>query len=83
VNDKVVNIPSCQLKPGDKVALVAKLRDVTIVKQGLEETEKRSMRPSFLEYDAASKTGKLLRWPDRGEMSYPVKEQMIVEFYSK
>ncbi|MDD2772619.1 MAG: 30S ribosomal protein S4 [Elusimicrobiales bacterium] len=83
VNDRTVSIPSYQLKPGDKIAVISKLSGVPVVKQGIEETEKRSMRPSFLEYDASSKTGRLLRWPDRGEMSYPVKEQMIVEFYSK
>ena len=51
--------------------------------EGLTETEKRNQRPSFLEYDAEKLTGKLLRWPDRAEMSYPVNEQLIVEYYSK
>ena len=53
------------------------------IKQGLTEAEKRNQRPSFLEFDAEKLTGKLLRWPDRAEMSYPVNEQLIVEYYSK
>ena len=51
--------------------------------ESLTEAEKRNQRPSFLEYDADKLTGKLLRWPDRAEMSYPVNEQLIVEYYSK
>ena len=83
VNGKAVNVPSYQLRIGDKVALDASLAENAGVKQGLTETEKRNQRPSFLEYDAEKMTGKLLRWPDRAEMSYPVNEQLIVEYYSK
>jgi len=83
VNDRVVSIPSFQVRVGDKVALDQRLAGTVVVKQGLSETEKRSMRPSFLEFDANTLSGKLLRVPDRGEMSIPVKEQLIVEFYSK
>ena len=83
VNGKVVNISSYQLKPGDKVTLDSGVSEIVLVKQGLEETEKRSLRPSFLEYDAQTLTGKLLRWPDRTELSFPVKDQLLVEYYSK
>ncbi|MDR1124353.1 MAG: 30S ribosomal protein S4 [Elusimicrobiota bacterium] len=83
VNDKAVNVPSYQLKPGDKVALVSKLADNVGVKQGLEDAAKRTLRPSFLEFDAGKNTATLLRWPDRSESSYPVNDQLIVEHYSK
>ena len=83
VNGKVANIPSYQLKPGDKVTLDSGVSETVLVKQGLEETEKRSLRPSFLEYDSQTLTGKLLRWPDRAEMSFPVRDQLLVEYYSK
>ncbi len=83
VNGKGVNIPSYQVKPGDKVSLNPKISQILLVRQGLEEMEKRGLRPSFLEYDAQTLTGKLLRWPDRAEMSYPVKDQLLVEYYSK
>jgi small subunit ribosomal protein S4 len=83
VNDKVVNIPSYQLKIGDKVAITGKITEGVVVKQGLEEATKRSLRPSFLEYDDTKKTATLLRWPDRSESSYPVNDQLIVEHYSK
>jgi len=83
VNDKAVNVPSFQLQPGDKISVGTKAAATVAVKQGLSEAEKRSLRPAFLEFDRAAMAGKLLRWPDRGEMSYPVKEQLIVEYYSK
>jgi len=83
VNDKVVNVPSYQLKVGDKVMLDARLEGNTGVKQGLEDASKRTTRPSFLEFDAAKHTATLLRWPDRSESSYPVNDQLIVEHYSK
>jgi len=83
VNDKKVSIPSYQVKPGDKVAITAASAGTVGVQQSLEAAEKRSLRPSFVSYDAAAREGKLLRQPDRGEMSFPVKEQLIVEFYSK
>ena len=83
VNDKLVNVPSFQVKVGDKVTIDAKFATTVSVKQGLEEAEKRSLRPSFLEYDASKNTATLLRWPDRSESSYPVNDQLIVEHYSK
>jgi small subunit ribosomal protein S4 len=83
VNGKAVNVPSYQLRLGDKVSLDKSLAENAMVKQGLTEAEKRNERPSFLEYDAEKMTGKLLRWPDRAEISYPVNEQLIVEYYSK
>ncbi|MCL2887724.1 MAG: 30S ribosomal protein S4 [Elusimicrobia bacterium] len=83
VNGKAVKVASYQVKVGDKITLDAALTESPVVKQGLNDIEKRSQRPSFLEYDASKLTGKLLRMPDRAEMSYPVNEQLIVEHYSK
>jgi small subunit ribosomal protein S4 len=83
VNDKAVNVPSYQLKIGDKISIDAKLAENVGVKQGLEDAVKRTTRPSFLEFDANKNTATLLRWPDRNESSYPVNDQLIVEHYSK
>lgn len=83
LNDKVVNVPSVQLKVGDKVTLDARLVANIGVKQALEDAQKRTLRPSFLQYDASKLTATLLRWPDRAESSYPVNDQLIVEHYSK
>ncbi len=83
VNGRVLSIPSAMLKPGDEVAIAQKTAETALVKQGLEHAEKTTQRPSFLGWDAATKTGKLVRWPDRAESSINADEQLIVEFYSK
>ena len=86
VNGRVLSIPSAMLKPGDEVSInpaSPKIGETLLVKQGLEHAEKTSYRPSFLSWDAGSKKGKLVRWPDRAESSISVDEQLIVEFYSK
>lgn len=83
VNGRCLDIPSAILKPGDEVSINAKTAEIVLVKQGLEHAEKTTQRPSFLSWDAGSKKGKLVRWPDRAESSISVDEQLIVEFYSK
>lgn len=83
VNHKTLTIPSALVKPGDSVSIAAKTAETLLVRQGLESADKSNSRPSFLAYDPASLTGKLLRWPDRAEMSINVDDQLIVEFYSK
>jgi len=83
VNGRILSIPSAMLKPGDEVTLDQKTAETALVKQGLEHAEKTTQRPSFLAWDAGTKTGKLVRWPDRAESSISVDEQLIVEFYSK
>jgi len=83
VNGRQVDIPSFLVKPGDTINIDPKKAQSPLVKLGLENAEKGAPRPSFLSWDAATMTGKMTRWPDRGEVSISVDEQLIVEFYSK
>jgi len=83
VNGRKVDIASCLLKPGDSVTIDPKVAQTLLVKQGLENAQKSAQRPSFLGWDEGTLTGKLVRMPDRSEVSIPVNEQLIVEFYSK
>ncbi len=83
VNGRILDIPSAMLKPGDEITIAGKTSEIVLVKQGLEHAEKTTHRPSFITWDAGTKTGKLVRWPDRAESSINVDEQLIVEFYSK
>ncbi|MBI4051253.1 MAG: 30S ribosomal protein S4 [Elusimicrobia bacterium] len=83
VNGQVLNIPSFGLKPGDHVSLDPALKENLAVKLGLEAADKKGIRPSFLEFNAQELTGKLLRMPAREEISFPVQEQLVVEYYSK
>lgn len=83
VNNRRVSIASFLVKPGDEIGIAAKTADIVLVKQGLEHAEKTAQRPSFLTWDSGTKTGKMVRWPDRAESSISVDEQLIVEYYSK
>ena len=83
VNGRCVDIPSYLVKVGDEISVDAKFAENVLVKQGLEHAAKTVQRPSFLTWDDATKTGKLVRMPDRAESSISVDEQLIVEYYSK
>ncbi len=83
VNAKVVNIPSLTVKPGDAVGLSTKLRENVGVKLSLETAKRLNNRPSFLEFNEAELSAKVTRLPERAEVSFPVTEQLIIEYYSK
>ena len=83
VNDKRVDIPSFAVQPGDRIAVIEKMRENAGVVQTLQVSQKRGPLPSWLEVNAAALSGKVRSWPARDEMSYPVDEQLIVELYSK
>jgi small subunit ribosomal protein S4 len=83
VNGRKVNIPSYLLKAGDVVELREKSRSMGQVQQTLAAVEKRGF-PSWLEIDKAQFRGKVLSLPARDECTLPtVKEQLVVELYSK
>jgi small subunit ribosomal protein S4 len=83
VNGKKVNIPSYILKAGDVVELREKSRGIAQVQQTLAAVEKRGF-PTWLEIDKAAFRGKVLSLPPREECTLPtVKEQLVVELYSK
>ncbi|MBI5209223.1 MAG: 30S ribosomal protein S4 [Elusimicrobia bacterium] len=83
VSGKAVNIPSYVVKAGDVISLDPRMKENTAVKLSLETAQKKSQRPSFLEFNEDGLSGKVLRVPDRTETSFPVNEQLIVEYYSR
>lgn len=83
VNGNRVNIPSYLLKAGDVVELREKSRNIAHIQQTLAAVEKRGF-PSWLEIDKTQYRGKVLTLPMRDEITLPtVKEQLVVELYSK
>lgn len=83
VNGRKVNIPSYLLKAGDTVELREKSRSIAQIQQTIAAVEKRGF-PSWLEIDKAQSKGKVLSLPVRDECTLPtVKEQLVVELYSK
>lgn len=83
VNGGTVNIPSFPVKAGHIIALTPKLKENVGVKLSLETAKRLNNRPSFIEFNEEQLTGKVTRTPERAEMSFPVTEQLIIEYYSK
>ena len=81
VDGKVVNIPSYTLKPGQQVGVREKSKSLEVVSEALSGFN-HSKYP-WIEWDAASLTGKFLHIPEREDIPENIKEQLIVELYSK
>lgn len=81
VNGKVVNIPSYSLKVGDVVAVREKSKSLEVITESLAGN--RTSRYAWLEWDQATLSGKFLQKPEREEIPENIKEQLIVELYSK
>jgi len=79
VNNKTINTPGYKLKVGDKITLKDYLRENINVQKSIE----KQTLPSWLKYDKETFTGEISALPTREEMSFPVNESLIVEFYSK
>lgn len=80
VNGRVVNIPSAQLRGGDIVAMRPKSRNLSLVSDAMDRT--RKVFP-WLEVDRKLLQGKFLDYPNREDIPENIKEQLIVELYSK
>ena len=80
VNGRRVNKPSYQLRPGDVISVKDSSGASTLIR---ESTELTATVPAWLQADYDSLTAKVLRLPEREEISTPVQEQLIVELYSK
>jgi len=83
IGGKVVDIPSYPVKPGTVVSVNVKMKENVGVKLSLETAKKLSNRPAFLEFDETSLTAKVLRIPERTETSFPINDQLIIEYYSR
>lgn len=82
VNDRVVTIPSYRIRPGDGVAVDAKAKELTTIKGALISSARIEI-PGWLEVDVEKLSGKVLSLPQRDQIDCPVREQLIVELYSK
>lgn len=80
VNGETVNIPSYTLKAGDVVAVREKSQSLEAISNALSGHVNKY---SWLDFDAASFTGKFISVPERSQIPENIKEQLIVELYSK
>lgn len=80
VNGQVVNIPSYSVKPGDIIGVREKSKSLEVIHNSLGS---RRVNVSWLEWDSAALAGKLISRPERDQIPETIKEQLIVELYSK
>jgi small subunit ribosomal protein S4 len=80
VNERVSNIPSHLLRPGDIVEIRPRSQQLEAVRDAATRT--RRAYP-FLEVDRDHLRGKLLEYPQREDIPENIREQLIVELYSK
>ncbi len=81
VNGMVVNIPSYTLKVGDLVGVREKSKSLEVITDSL--SAQRHGKYSWLEWDGNQFIGKFLNNPERSDIPENIKEQLIVELYSK
>ncbi|MBQ4006880.1 MAG: 30S ribosomal protein S4 [Muribaculaceae bacterium] len=81
VDGKVVNIPSYSVEPGQVVAVRERSKSLEVIQDALAGFN-HSKYP-WIEWDDAVKGGKLLHLPQRDDIPENIKEQLIVELYSK
>ncbi len=81
VNSEIVDVPSYILRPGDIVGVRERSKSLKAVAESLESNRSRSY--SWLEWDNSQVSGKFLNIPEREEIPENIKEQLIVELYSK
>lgn len=81
VNGEVVSIASYSLKAGDVVAVREKSKSLEAIANSV--AGKKINKHSWLEWDAANLSGKFLSYPNRDEIPENIKENLIVELYSK
>jgi small subunit ribosomal protein S4 len=80
VNGEVVNIPSYTVRPGDVVSVREKSKSLEAINDSLTASNKKY---DWLDWDNSSMCGKVLTLPAREMIPENIKEQLIVELYSK
>ena len=82
VNGRRVDIPSYRVKAGDAIEVRPKSKDLLMIKSALLSNEHMEV-PGWLEVDIEKLTGSVLALPTRDQIDLDIREQLIVELYSK
>ena len=80
LNGKKVDIPSALTKVGDTVEIAEHAKSMKVIKESLESV---AASVGWVEVDATKLSGKILREPERKELSQDITESQIVEFYNR
>ena len=82
VNGQTVNIPSFQVRPGDKIEIREKARNQSRIQQSLEIAEQIGF-PEWVEVDEKGMKGTFKTVPERDQILPDINENLVVELYSK
>lgn len=82
VNSNKVDIPSYQVKVNDEIKIKAGQAAVKHIKEILESTKQQGT-PAWLSLQDSELKGVVTRLPQRDDVQIPIKEQLIIELYSK
>ena len=82
VNEKLVDIPSFQVKPGDTIQVRDKSRKMDVFHNAMKRVREGQQYP-WLELDKASLKGTFLEMPNRADIPVNFNENLVVELYSK
>lgn len=82
INNKVVNVPSYLLSPGDVIQVRENSKKLDIIHLSLKRMRDNAMLP-WLVLDKGAMTGTFLNYPERTDIPLNANEQLIVELYSK
>ena len=80
LNGEIVNIPSAFLKAGDKVAIREKSKSLSVILNSMSTSQ---VNHDWLSWDAQKQEGTFIMAPRREQINENIKEQLIVELYSK
>lgn len=80
VNGRRVDRPSFQVRPGDRVSVRGKSRNLSLIKEAMEVVG--GQVPDYISVDAEKLEGTLVRIPSREEIPVAIDETLVVEFYA-
>lgn len=81
VNGHIVNIASCQVRPGDVISVREKSKSNEVIVESL--AGRTASKYGWLTWNASEMTGTFLDYPERESIPENIREQLIVELYSK
>lgn len=82
VNGRKVDIPSYQVRVGDKIEVKDSSRKMAVIVEAMETVVRRGI-PNWIELEKEQFKGTLKALPNREDLTMPIQEQLIVELYSK
>ncbi|MBK6828164.1 MAG: 30S ribosomal protein S4 [Chitinophagaceae bacterium] len=80
VNGEVVNVPSCQLKPGDVITIKENSRSRSSITSVISP---KNPKFTWIDFNETEMKGTFITYPERESVPENIKEQLIVELYSK